>query len=159
MNVSVYGLAALVALGAVGFSVKNADAQKFPGDTALYMSPVIKTSAAEVLLANPRATPLLPGQGATQAHLGVQNHEGKTEKYELKLLKKGKVTKTWTFTLANGKSWQQTISYTSAMDTPTLEADLYLLPDTSHIYRHVDNGEHPVKTKSTVKTKSASKTK
>jgi hypothetical protein len=125
MNLSVYGLAGLVALGAIGFSVKNAEAQKEPGFTSLGMTQ-------------------LRGD-ATKADLSVINMQGKTEKYLLKLLTtKGKVTKvtaTWPITLANGKEWDKTIAYSAAMDTPTIVANLYLLPDTTKVYRNADNGE------------------
>jgi Protein of unknown function (DUF1616) len=127
LNLSAYGLAVLVGLGAVGFSVKNAEAEKEPANTVLTMSPV-------------------RGDG-TKADLSVTNHEGAQESYELKLLSTvGKVTKTttWKISLSDGQTWDKKIAYTAAQpskSTPVMTADLYKLPDTTTIYRYVDNGE------------------
>ena len=63
---------------------------------------------------------------------------------ELKLLTtKGKVTKvtSWPITLDNGKTWDKKIAYTAFMGAPTVTANLYLLPDTTTVYRHANNGE------------------
>ncbi len=49
---------------------------------------------------------------ATQAHLLVTNHEAVAEQYVLKLLRKCQVSNTWTITLSDGQSWQQTIAWT-----------------------------------------------
>ena len=37
----IFGLAAVIAIGSVAYSVKNAEAQKFPGYTQLWMTPVV----------------------------------------------------------------------------------------------------------------------
>jgi hypothetical protein len=127
VNLSVYGLAGLVAVGAIGFSVKNADAQKEPAYSTIGMAPLLGD--------------------ATKAKLSVINGQGVTEQYQVKLLTtKGKVTKvaTWPITLANGQEWDKTIAYTAAQptkDTPVITANLYLLPDTTKVYRTVNNGE------------------
>jgi hypothetical protein len=124
VNLSVYGLAGLVALGAIGFSVKNAEAQKEPGYTTLSMTQVRGST--------------------TQGDLYVANFQGVTEHYQLKLLTtKGKVTKvtSWPITLDNGKTWDKKIAYTAAYGTPTITANLYLLPDTTTVYRNANNGE------------------
>jgi hypothetical protein len=127
LNLSAYGLAVLVGLGAVGFSVKNAEAEKQPSNTVLTMSQV--------------------RGNATKGDLSVTNHEGAQESYELKLLTTvGKVTKTttWKFSLSDGQEWDKTIAYTAVQpskNTPTITADLYKLPDTKTVYRDADNGE------------------
>jgi hypothetical protein len=80
----------------------------------------------------------------TQGDLYVANFQGITEHYQLKLLTtKGKVTKvtSWPITLDNGKTWDKKIAYTAFMGAPTVTANLYLLPDTTTVYRHADNGE------------------
>jgi hypothetical protein len=130
MNLTVYGLAVLVGLGAVAFSVKNAEAEKEPGYTTLSMSQVRGST--------------------TKGDLYVANYQGTTEKYTLKLLRtttKGKVkttkTTTYNITLNNGESWDRTIAYSAAPETPVITANLYLLPDTTKVYRTADNGEAP----------------
>jgi hypothetical protein len=40
--------------------------------------------------------------------------------------------------LADGQTWQRSISFTESYP---IAADLYRLPDLSHHYRNVDNGE------------------
>ena len=142
----IFGLAAVVGLGAVAFSVKNAEAQKFPGYTALSMTQVVDNPAAKNaanLSDNPTAqanqqeaaNSLQPK--ATKAHLVVTNHQGVPEQYLLKLLQKGKVTNTWNITLDNGQTWQKTIAYTVNY---SMLADLYLLPNTSTPAHYVNNG-------------------
>lgn len=125
MNLSVYALAAVVGLGAVAFSVKNANAEKEPGYTALSMTQV--------------------RGDATKGDLYVANYQGTAEDYELKLLsKKGKVTKVlgdWKITLNDKGTWDKKIAYTAQMDTADLVANLYLLPDKTKVYRTVNNGE------------------
>src|SRR6185437_9017734 len=142
----IFGLAAVVGLGAVAFSVKNAEAQKFPGYTRLSMTQVVDNTAARNaanLSDNPTAqaaeqqaaNSLQPK--ATKAHLVVSNHQGVPEQYLLKLLQKGKVTNTWNITLDNGQTWQKTIAYTVNY---SMLADLYLLPNTSTPAHYVNNG-------------------
>jgi hypothetical protein len=142
----IFGLAAVVGLGAVAFSVKNAEAQKFPGYTALSMTQVVDNPAAKNaanLSDNPTAqatqqeaaNSLQPK--ATKAHLVVTNHQGVPEQYLLKLLQKGKVTNTWNITLDNGQTWHKTIAWTTNY---SMLADLYLLPNTSTPVQYVHNG-------------------
>jgi hypothetical protein len=75
---------------------------------------------------------------ATQGHLGVTNHQGVPEQYELKLLVNGKLTGTWTITLNDGQSWQKTIVWHT--NNYAMLANLYLLPNTSTPFRYVNNG-------------------
>ena len=142
----IFGLAAVVGIGAVAFSVKNAEAQKFPGYTRLSMTQVVENTAAQNaanLSDNPTAqaaeqeaaNSLQPK--ATKAHLAVANHQGVPEQYELKLLQKGKVTNTWKITLDDGQSWQKTIAWTVNY---SMIADLYLLPNTTTPFHYVQNG-------------------
>jgi len=132
LNLFVYGLAAVVALGTVAFSVKNAEAQKYPGLTELGMAPIQKNVVAKPGLPPQKSIP-------TQAVLSVINNQGVAEEYQLKLLKKGKVIKTWPITLGDGQTWQTTIPYTTD-DKYLIRANLYMLPDTKTVYRYVDNG-------------------
>ncbi len=64
---------------------------------------------------------------ATQAHLFVADHQGVPEQYELKLLQKGKVVKTWPITLNDGQSWQMTVAWTHELlgDSGSLPAAEY----------------------------------
>jgi uncharacterized membrane protein len=118
VHMLVFAAAAVVAIAAIGLSVVSAGAQKYPGYTPLWMTP-IKSE---------------PGK----ASLGVTNEQGGTVRYELKLMRKGKVIDTWDLTMVNGQTWQLTIPYTLKNSEV---ADLYRLPDVSHPYVYVDNGE------------------
>ena len=143
----IFGLAGVIAIGAVAYSVKSAEAQKFPGYTQLWMTPVVDNSAAQniaILSNNPQAQAqaatdedTLQGK-ATQGHLGVTNHQGVPEQYELKLLVNGKVAGTWPITLNDGQSWQKTIAWHT--NNYAMLADLYLLPNTSTPFHYVNNG-------------------
>jgi uncharacterized membrane protein len=110
----IYGLAGLVAMGAVALADIGAAVQHYPGFTQLWLSP--------------RAG------GATDASLGVSNHQGRTEEYRLTLIRNGHISATWQLALANGQEWQQTVAIESKHDTV---ANLYLLPDLAHPYRYV----------------------
>jgi uncharacterized membrane protein len=112
-----FGAAAVIAAAAVGLAVVSADAQKYSGYTQLGLTP-------------------LPGQ-SSRASLGVQNEQGVTTQYRLVLRRKGRVSATWTLTLANGQAWQRTVSYTTSL---AMAASLYRLPDLKDPYRQVDNG-------------------
>jgi hypothetical protein len=128
LNLTVYALAAVVALGAVAFSVKNAEAQKYPAYTELGMTPTQKADARLNVF-------------PTKAVLSVVNGQGVAEQYQLRLSVKGKVTSTFLITLSNGQTWQRTIAYTD--HAYSVVASLYLLPDTSKAYRTVTNGIKP----------------
>lgn len=146
LNSSIFGLAGLIAVGAVVYSVKSAEAQKFPGYTMLSMTPVVDNALAQNIAALSNNLPAqnqaaemqdtLQGK-ATQAHLYVADHQGVPEQYELKLLQKGKVVKTWPITLNDGQSWQVTVPWTTNY---SVIADLYLLPNTSTPLHYVNNG-------------------
>jgi hypothetical protein len=144
VNVAIFGVAAVVALGSVAFSVKSAEAQKYPGDTALSMTGLPVPGAPSTETPSPGTTPTsTPFVDSTTADLVVTNRQGVAEQYKLVLYKgtgkTKKVVKTWpVITLSAGQTWQTTIAYTK-IKYP-LTADLYLLPDTIKVYRYVDNG-------------------
>jgi len=141
LNAGIFGLAAIIGIGAVAFSVEKAEAQKFPAQSALSMAPIVPGAQSFVgASANSAGNPAADTSHATQAHLEVSNYMGVTEQYRVQLLEKGKKVpvKTWNFTLANGKSWQVTIAYTQNY---AMRANLYVLPDTTKIYTYVDNGQ------------------
>jgi hypothetical protein len=50
------------------------------------------------------------------------------------LLRNGRVSTTWDFTLAAGQTWRRSLPLTSA---GTAAARLYRLPDLAHPYRYV----------------------
>jgi hypothetical protein len=108
-------LAALIAGSAVWVARAGATSQQNPGFTELWL--VNKSHSTSI------------------DNLGVINHEGKTEEYQLVLLQKGKVSKKLEFTLAADQTWQQTVQIKAAT-----RANLYLLPDLSRPYRYVDTG-------------------
>jgi hypothetical protein len=115
-----FGAAAVIATGAVTLAVVSAEAQKYTPYTQLWMSP----AGAKAVT-------------ASTASLGVTNQQGSTEQYRLVLRRKGRVSATWNFTLANDQTWQRTIPFTMKS---SITADLYQLPNLSTPYRKVDNG-------------------
>jgi hypothetical protein len=137
MHIFIFGCAAVIALGSVGYSVISANAQKYPGYTALWMTGIQNASNIE-------------SQPVT-ASLGVTNYQGVTEHYQLKLTRNGKVASTLDMTLTDGQTWQSTIAYTTNPDRPIV-ASLYLLPNLSQPYRMVDNTGTPTQTKSPAAT-------
>lgn len=146
LNSVVFGLAGLVGIGAVAYSVKSAETQKFAAYTDLWYAPIVNDAAlrnVSALAGNPtaqEAAAQAENQNqpkATRAHLRVDNYQGVTEQYQVKFLEKGKVTKTWNFTLSNGQSWQQTVPWTTAY---SIVADLYMLPNLSKAVDCADNG-------------------
>src|ERR1700733_10963013 len=143
----IFGLAGGIAIGWVAYSVKSAQAEKFPAYTMLWMTPVVDNSAAQntaILSNNPTAQAQAANdedtlqQNATQGHLGVTNHQGVPEQYELKLLVNGKLTGNWSITLNDGQSWQKTIVWHTT--NYAMLADLYLLPNTTTPFHYVNNG-------------------
>jgi uncharacterized membrane protein len=143
MHAAVYGIAAVVALGSVAYSVKSANDQKQVATTELGMPP--------------------PKGDQAKTNLDVINHEGDVELYKLKLYQNKKVIRTWTFTLANGATWQKVIAYPTIKQMQdkgtSLVADLYKLPDTSSVYRMVNNGQYPRTTTKPKASASASASK
>jgi Protein of unknown function (DUF1616) len=142
----IFGLAAVIGIGTVAFSVKNAEAQKFPGYTALSMTAVVNNAAAQnaAILSNDPVAQENAAQiannaqsKATQAHLVVTNHQAVPEQYKLELRQNGKLTNTWPITLNDGQTWQKTIAWTT---NHSMLADLYLLPNVSTSFHHVNNG-------------------
>jgi hypothetical protein len=150
----VFGLAALIGLGAVGYSVKSAEDQKFSSYTAFSMTPVVNNSLAKnmALLSNNvkaqnQAAVLQDGLvgSATTAHLYVADHEGVAEQYEIKLYRQGKLSETYKVSLGEGQSWQLTIPYTGPAPSKknvvyAMLADLYTLPNTTTPSNYVNNG-------------------
>jgi uncharacterized membrane protein len=114
----IFGVAAVVALASVAYSVKSADNQKSTLYTQFGMT---KT------LTNPQ-----------KAYLSVANYQGQAEQYQVKLYSKNKVINTWNFTLSQGGTWQQTIAYSTT--SYQILAKLYLQPDLKTVYRCADNG-------------------
>jgi hypothetical protein len=139
VHAAIFGLAAVIGLGSVAFSVKNAEAQKFPGQTALGMTAIVPNAQSYVGSATSAGNPAAIYKGATEGHLNVMNREGVTEQYlvTLTLSEKKKVTKTWNFTLADNETWQVTIPYTLAYK---MVAAVYIKPNISKPYTTVDNG-------------------
>lgn len=116
LHIVIFGAAVAVAAGAVVLASVGAATQRYPGFTQLWLS----------------------GHGKTDtASLGVSNQQGSTKQYRLILLRKGRASETWNLTLSTGQSWQQTIRISSNYATA---ANLYLMPDLVHPYRHVSTG-------------------
>jgi hypothetical protein len=114
----IFGVAAVVALASVAYSVKSADNQKTTLYTQFGMTQVLTNDQ--------------------KAYLSVADYQGQAEQYQVKLYAKNKVINTWNFTLSQGGTWQKTIVYTGT-NYPIL-ANLYLQPDLKTVYRCADNG-------------------
>lgn len=138
LHACVFGLAAVIGLGTVAFSVNNAEAQKFPGNTQLSMTGIVPNAQSYVGSAISAGNPAAMYNKATQAHLIVTNYEGVPEQYRvtLTLSTKKKTVTTWNFTLANKQTWQITVAYTLAYK---MVAAVYIEPSTTP-YTTVNNG-------------------
>ena len=120
-HVVAFGAAAAIAVCAVGLARAGAAMQHYPGFTQLWLAH--------------------PNKSAATADLGVGNYEGRTMRYRLVLLRNGHPAATWNLTLANGKTWHQSPTFTGRY---TLAVDLYRLPDLAHPYRNVALDGHGV---------------
>jgi hypothetical protein len=110
-----FGVAVLVAAGAVGLARAGASAQHYPGFTQLWL--------------------VHPDAAATTANLGVSNDEGVTIRYQLVLLRDGRVADRWNLTLRNGQVWRRSPRFSN-----NIAAHLYRLPGSGRPYREVGIG-------------------
>lgn len=110
-----FGLAMVIAAGGVGLARVGAAVQHYPGFTQLWL--------------------VRPDAGARVVNLGVGNDEGITTRYQLVLLRNGKVTDRWNLTLRNGQVWRRSPPFST-----NIAAHLYRRPDFSHPYREVAIG-------------------
>lgn len=113
-----FGVAIVIAIGAIALACVGADLQRYPAFTQLWLSPR-------------NSTPLT-------ADLGVSNQQGSRAQYRLVLLRRGHVSAIWNVTLGDGQTWQHTIPFS---DRYSIVANLYRLPDLAHPYRNVTNGD------------------
>ena len=113
-QVAAFAAAALIAGGAVGLARIGVALQPQRGFTQLWLSPQRRNTHA--------------------LSLGVGNDQGRPTSYRLVLLRNGRVSATWNFTLTAGQTWQRSVPLTSA---GTVAARLYRLPDLTRPYRHV----------------------
>jgi len=113
------GIAAAVAIGALGLARAGAVGQQYHGFTQLWLT----TRAPK----------------ASTVSLGVSNHEGKTVRYRLQVLKARHLVATWNLTLANGGTWRRTIS---SVGNQVVSVNLYKPPGSTHPYRHVATGNY-----------------
>lgn len=139
VHACLFGLAAVIGIASVAFSVKNAAAQKFPAYSDISMTQIVP--GAQQFVGNSQnsaGNPQAFASNATQAHLRVDNHEGVPEQYEVQLVeKKNTIAKTWKFSLADGQTWQVTIAFTQKYK---MVANLYVLPNTTKPNYYADNG-------------------
>jgi hypothetical protein len=113
-HAAAFGAAVVVAACGVGLARIGVTMQPTPGFTELWLS--------------------ARGEHAPTANLGVSNRQGATTRYRLVLLRDGRVSAAWSFTLSNGRTWRRAVPYT---DRYEIAADLYRLPDLAQPYRHV----------------------
>jgi Protein of unknown function (DUF1616) len=114
-HLAAFGAAVLIAVGAVGLARAGAAMQQYSGFTQLWL--------------------VHRNNSFSTANLGVGNYEGRTMHYRLVLLRDGRSTATWSITLGQGQAWHRSPAFSGGYHT--LAADLYRLPDTAHVYRHV----------------------
>jgi hypothetical protein len=117
LHLAAYSTAAAIAAGAVALAVSGAHAQKYPGYTQLWLSPVVNHSST--------------------ANLGLTNQQGDAVRYRLVLMRNGEVSNIWNLELADDQTWQRVISFSAKYP---IAAELYRLPDLTHPYRTVNNG-------------------
>jgi hypothetical protein len=116
-HVAAFGAAVLIAAGAIVVAREGVAHQSEPRFTQLWLVP--------------------KRHDAQAGNLGVTNDQGGATQYRLVLLRRGKVSDTWNFTLADGQTWTRTVRLTSSY---TIEANLYRLPDLKQPYRYVSTG-------------------
>lgn len=113
-QVAVFAAAGLIAAGGVGLARIGVALQAQPGFTQLWLSP--------------------QRQDRHALSLGVSNDQGRPTSYQLVLLRDGRVSEMWDFTLTAGQTWRRSVPISSA---GTMAARLYRLPDLAHSYRYV----------------------
>jgi hypothetical protein len=110
---AIYGAAIVVAGCAVALASAGAVTQHYPGFTQFW---------------------LYTHGNAGVANLGVDNQQGETKQYRVILLRRGRPSGSWNITLSNGQVWRRNFAVSGAQITA---ANLYMLPDLTHPYRHV----------------------
>jgi hypothetical protein len=113
-----FGVAAVIAVGAVGVARAGVSMQHYPGYTQLWLD------------RHPENAPTVD--------LGVANDEGSTVRYRL-VLDDGHTAAIWNLTLANGQVWHRSPRYSGRY---AISVKLFRLPDVTTPYRYVDlNGD------------------
>jgi hypothetical protein len=115
-----YGLAAVMAVGALAVARIGVAEQKYPGFTQLWLSP--------------------EGKRADTLSLGVANHVGARARYRLVLFRENGLSATWNLTLADGQTWHRTVT---SNGQEAISADLYKLPNLRRPYRFVTTNVEP----------------
>jgi len=110
---ALFGVAALVAAGAVLLAREGAAHQHYSGFTQLWISP----------------------DGSSDDLVGVTNHESGTTAYRLVIHQTGQENSIYSLTLRQGATWTHAIS---SGNRERIVADLYRLPVLSRPYRYVD---------------------
>ena len=114
-HVVAFGVAVLLAAGALAVAEEGVAHQSKPRFTQLWLLP--------------------ERDDASVGSLGVTNDQGAATQYRLVLLRRGKVSDTWNFTLSDGQTWTRSVQLTGKY---TITANLYRLPDVTQPYRHVN---------------------
>jgi hypothetical protein len=115
LHVVAFGVAVLLVAGALAVAEEGVAHQSKPRFTQLWLSP--------------------QRDDASVGNLGVTNDQGAATQYRLVLLRRGKVSDTWNFTLADGQTWTRNVQLTSKY---TITANLYRMPDLTQPYRYVN---------------------
>lgn len=111
---AMFGVAAMIAVCAVGLARVGAAVQHYPGYTQLWL--------------------FRPDKAVSTVNLGVGNYEGRTMRYRLVLARNGHSAAIWNIVLANGQTWRRLERYPERY---SISANLFRLPDVSQSYRHV----------------------
>jgi uncharacterized membrane protein len=109
-----FGVAAMIAVSAVGLARVGAAVQQYPGYTQLWL--------------------VRPNKAVPTVNLGVVNQEGRTVRYRLVLARNGHSAVAWNLVLANGQAWRRSEQYPGRY---TISVNLFRLPNVSQPYRHV----------------------
>lgn len=109
-----FGVAAMIAICALGLARVGAAVQHYPGYTQLWL--------------------VRPNKAVRTVNLGVVNHEGRPVRYRLVLARNGHSAAAWTLVLANGQAWRRSEQYPGRY---AISVNLFRLPNVSQPYRHV----------------------
>ena len=113
-HILAFGIAAIIAVSGVVLARVGVSLQHYPGYTQLSL--------------------VRPEKNAPTVDLSVGNHEGKTMRYRIVLMRDNHREAIWNLSLANGQTWHRS---SSSPNRYTISVNLFRLPEVSKPYRYV----------------------
>ena len=110
---SIVAFAAALALGIASISIASSGADE-----------QLAKDRFSALWLLPRGTPGTPPAG-TPVEVGVENHEGESTAYELRLTQGGAPVREWRFDLSQGEEWDAKLTYEDVTRSKPIVAELF----------------------------------